>query len=67
MQFRVSQHEIRAGLTDLGTIRQRPDMFSSGVLSSFLQTMVDGFNTYLVAPDAVLNALVHVHTLSPLP
>ena len=45
MKIRATQHKISAGLANLDTVKQKPDMGRLGVAPAHGQTMGDGLQT----------------------
>jgi hypothetical protein len=56
---RGPQHKVRAGLTNLGTVEQQPNVLDSCVLSAERQTMLRRLDTNRMTFKAILNALTH--------
>jgi len=54
----MAEHEIGAGLADLGAVEQEPDVVLGGVLAAPFQAMLYRGEADLVAGGTVVNALL---------
>jgi hypothetical protein len=57
---RPSEHEVRAGLTDISTVEEEPDVLHFGVTTALLQAVSHCFQTNGVALLAIGDAPLHV-------
>jgi hypothetical protein len=60
MTLRAPQHEIGAGLADLGAVQQEADMRRIRVLAAQLQAMVHGRKANVVTTSTFIDALLHL-------
>jgi hypothetical protein len=65
VEVRPADHEVGAGGTDLGAVRQQALMVHRRVLTSHLDAVDGGFQAGLMAIDTVLYALLNVHDEAP--
>ena len=60
MQVRPAQHEVGAGLADLGAVHHQPDMVWLGVMSPLLKAVRNRLQARLMAVAADFDALEHL-------
>lgn len=63
MEGRVTQHEVMAGVANLHAVHEDADMVRIGVLSAFMEAIVDRVKTGIAAIFAVMDAFVHLRSL----
>ena len=61
--MRMTQHEVMAGVANLHTIHENADVVRFGVLSAFVQAIVDGVKTGISTVLAVMDAFMHLRGL----
>lgn len=59
VKIRATQHKISAGLADLDTVQQKPDMGGFGVAPAHGQTMGHGLQTNAMTGQTIFNTLLH--------
>jgi hypothetical protein len=65
VEVRPADHEVGAGGTDLGAVRQQALVVYRSVLTPHLKAVKGGFQADLMAIDTVLYALLNVHDGAP--
>jgi hypothetical protein len=63
VQFRPAKHKISTGGTDLRTIEQPTNMAGLCVMPALLEAILSGSDTYAMAFQAILDALLHLGPL----
>jgi hypothetical protein len=63
VEMRMPQHEVMCGVAHLHTVHQQADVVSVGVLSAFLQAIVNGVKAGITTVLAVMDALMHLRGL----
>lgn len=59
----MTQHEVMSSVANLNAIQEDADMMRVGVLSAFMQALVNGVETGITTVFAVVDALVHLRSL----
>jgi hypothetical protein len=63
MMRRTTQHEVRAHLTQFGTVEEHADQIHIGVLIAFGETVLDRHGAHGVAIQALLDAVLKLVVL----
>ncbi len=60
MKYRLTEHEVSTGLTDLGTVEQDLDVGSFGMIATFIKTVGNGSQAGAMTVSTVLDADFHL-------